>query len=276
MFYFPGINPVKDRIIAATGAGGKTHCLEYLAQGLKELGHRVLLTTTTRIVHPGSTGFGQHIDRLIDRNIPESLGIKPAAATLTVAGYPDKASGKLSGLSPALIAALVKEDIYDSILVEADGSRGLPLKVPAGHEPVLPDECQVVIAVTGWKGIRRALNKGIDASQVHRWQRFSRMTGLLDGDHITPAVMGKLLGDNHGLFKNTPASARKIWLVNQVDSERDKSLATEFIQTVTAHSIAIDHCLISCFQDTSQFPVRTVSRTRNLSGRFFKNKSEGV
>ena len=40
-------------------------------------------------------------------------------------------------------------ELSDLVLVEADGSKRLPCKVPADHEPVLLPESDIVVAVLG-------------------------------------------------------------------------------------------------------------------------------
>ena len=45
------------------------------------------------------------------------------------------------------------ESLADYVLVEADGAKRFPLKAPAAHEPVIPDETRLVIAVAGLSGV---------------------------------------------------------------------------------------------------------------------------
>ena len=40
-------------------------------------------------------------------------------------------------------------ELSDLVLIEADGSKRLPCKVPADHEPVLLPESDIVVAVLG-------------------------------------------------------------------------------------------------------------------------------
>ncbi|MFK0570443.1 selenium cofactor biosynthesis protein YqeC [Endozoicomonas sp.] len=254
------VDPVEDRIIAATGAGGKTSCLEYLALQLKLLGHKVLLTTTTRIFRPSPTGFGQYVDRLIEQDVLAQTACEPGASSITVAGFagesPDENPEKLSGLDPEAIQHLISLNIYDNILIEADGSRQRPLKAPAKNEPVLPDSCQVIIGVTGWTGI----GKPVNPQHIHRWEQFSGITGLSEGDRLSPEAMHRLLKAKHGLFKNAPANARRVWLINQVDTAADRADASDFISTVQTLSPPVHHCLISSFKGSSGFFLREVVR----------------
>ncbi|MCC8166877.1 MAG: hypothetical protein LIQ31_12175 [Planctomycetes bacterium] len=52
---------------------------------------------------------------------------------------------------------------------------------------------------------------------VFRPDAVSRMTGLRDGDMITPEAVLPLIGRADGLFKNTPPGAGRILFLNQAD-----------------------------------------------------------
>ena len=116
------------KLAAVIGAGGKTTALARLA-GLHRA-ERVLLTTTTHIF-PFSPP------------VCDRLCISPTAAVLAqalrspgvVCAGVGSAGGKLTGLSgPEMQAALAQADW---IFYEADGAKRLPLKLHAGHEPVM-------------------------------------------------------------------------------------------------------------------------------------------
>ncbi|XCP85285.1 selenium cofactor biosynthesis protein YqeC [Roseburia hominis] len=111
----------QHRIISVVGAGGKTTLIFELARELQERGASVAVTTTTHMAVGGKYGF-------------EPIGL-PCG------------DGKIKGISREYPVTLRKS--YDVVLVEADGSRRLPFKVPAEHEPVLPVETDLVIGVAG-------------------------------------------------------------------------------------------------------------------------------
>lgn len=56
------------------------------------------------------------------------------------------------------------------ILVEADGAKRLPLKVPAEHEPVIPSQTGHVVSVYGLDAIGRTLE-----STCFRWERAAQI-----------------------------------------------------------------------------------------------------
>lgn len=115
------IDVEKHRLIAAVGAGGKTTLIYRLARELQERGKRPVVTTTTHMGNEGRFGF-------------------------TPIGMPC-GDGKIKGISISAPRELLKE--YDTVLVEADGSRCLPFKVPAEYEPVLPVGVDLVIGIAG-------------------------------------------------------------------------------------------------------------------------------
>lgn len=248
----PGITPDKDRIIAATGAGGKTCFLQHLARLLQKSGKRVLLSTTTHIYHPNVDGFSDTADRVICCSTPEELyRFKPKAPSITVAGMTCDNRQKLSGIPANLPAELLNRNLYDNILIEADGSRQLPLKAPAENEPVLPEACDVIVAVTGWKGIESPMT----ADTVHRQKHFSAITGLHPGDQIKPKAISALINSPSGLFKYIFATSggkniftgKKIWLLNQLDTLEQWQKGRFFAQEVVASTPSLYAALLSSF-----------------------------
>ena len=98
--------------------------------------------------------------------------------------------GKLA--APAVpIADLIP--LADYIFVEADGSRRLPLKAHAGHEPVIPPGTSGVIQVVGGSGIGRRV-----CETVHRPEIFLQILakegipGHME-DPVTPEMIGTVI-----------------------------------------------------------------------------------
>lgn len=78
--------------------------------------------------------------------------------------------------------------LADYVLVEADGSRGLPLKAHLSHEPVLPQEAGQVIAVLGLTGLGRPI-----AEAAHRPERYAGLAGCAPEDIATPERAARVL-----------------------------------------------------------------------------------
>lgn len=139
-------------VTAIIGSGGKTTLLYLLARELSRT-CRVIVTTSTHIQRPEELPYCEAV---------------AAVSGLTVVGTPCE-NGKLAAprQSFAALAALA-----DYVLVEADGSRCLPLKAHAPHEPVFPENTAQVITVVGASGLNRPI-----AEVVHRPERFTTLTG---------------------------------------------------------------------------------------------------
>ena len=83
----------------------------------------------------------------------------------------------------------------DYVLVEADGSRGLPVKAHLSHEPVIPEEAGLTVALTGASGFGRPVQEA-----VHRWERFCQLTGAapeapVTAEHLAAALTAEGFGD---------------------------------------------------------------------------------
>ena len=206
-------------VIALVGAGGKTSVLFALAEELAGLGFGALLTTTTQIFDP--RGEGRSFDRLelvpaMALPLPPGTGAEPGI----VPGRPGQrvvlaaeamATGKLRGIHPSRVAGLARD--WPFVLVEADGSRGLPLKAPGDHEPVLPAQAGLVLGLIGLS----CLGRPMDATTVHRPERFGPVAGCAAGEPIRPEHLLALTRSRDGLFKGAPAGARRVLLLNQAD-----------------------------------------------------------
>jgi probable selenium-dependent hydroxylase accessory protein YqeC len=217
-------------ILAFVGAGGKTSGLYALAGELAARGARVLVTTTTMMYDPAREG-GRRLDgvELLDLLAPEAdrasssavdslehalarIGSRAASGrVLLVASGALAAEGKIRGIGPDLPARLALS--FDYVLVEADGSRRLPVKAPGQAEPVMPLSTDLVLGFIGLD----CLGTPIAVGTVHRHELFARLVGAAPGESITAAHLAGLAGAEDGLFKASPPSARRIVVLNKAD-----------------------------------------------------------
>ena len=123
------LEPERCPILCLAGAGGKTTAMYRLAEEAAARGLRVCVTTTTRIWCPGD----ERRVLLLERRAEELKG-KCLPGQVLTAGVPAE-PGKLKGLSPEETAGLL--EFCDLLLIEADGSKRFPFKVPAAWEPVI-------------------------------------------------------------------------------------------------------------------------------------------
>ncbi len=137
-------------------------------------------------------------------------------------GPPD-GSGRLTGLPGPLLERLLRlaEAMSVPLLIEADGSRQLPVKAPAAHEPVIPTFVDTVVVLAGLS----ALGKPLSPQTVHRPEEFARLSGLSSGDVIDAGALRRVLVHPEGGLKGIPPGARRILLLNQADTDALQSQA---------------------------------------------------
>ena len=113
------------------------------------------------------------------------------------------------------------------VVVEADGSRMLPVKAPGPHEPVIPNGTTLLVPVVGID----ALSKPI-AEIAHRPERVCAITGLAPEDSLTPAALAHLITAPEGGLKNAASAGRAAVLINKVESAAERALAREVAEQV--------------------------------------------
>ncbi len=202
--------------ISLVGAGGKTHLAYFLAKHFKVQGKCVCMTTTTKMYLPNLT----HVDTLEPFSHLQSKQPSVFESKKTInfiyqeqLDNPGDTQIKVSGVNFSQLDWLYEHTNFECYVVEADGAKQLPLKAPARHEPCIHPLTQVVFAVTG----AEALLQPAKPEQIHRWQQFSALTGCLANAPVDEEILAALLTSPDGLFKHTPAVAKRIWVINKMD-----------------------------------------------------------
>ena len=208
---FPKLLGLRPGVTAVIGSGGKTSLLRRLAE---ELPGTVLLCTTTHI-----RPFEEY--PLLTAPTPEDIRKALTAHRVLCLGTPCE-NGKLTApsLSVETLATLA-----DYVLVEADGSRQLPLKAHAAHEPVIPAVSRQVICVVGASGFGKPIRES-----VHRPEQFCALTGAAASDPVTPeqaakAILAERLCDT--------------MFLNQIDTEAQRPLADHFAAALGGSGLRI-------------------------------------
>ncbi len=135
-------------VVALVGAGGKTSIAHALADELASRRLRVVITTTTKM----------SLELALITDVVEALGRLASLqfGGVVVAGEP-VGGEKFGGFGPDGLAAL--RSTCDVLIIEADGSRRLPIKVPGEYEPVVPPETDLLLVVTGLTSLGRPLGE---------------------------------------------------------------------------------------------------------------------
>jgi len=209
MFNYEKLIAVLDQppmIIGLAGAGGKTSTMFALGKHYANLGFRVVLTTTTKILKPTF----EQMDRL-----EVGLSAKPiniSQGEILALGAAIGEDGKLVGFDPSTLDAW-DASAYDVLIYEADGAKCKAIKAPREDEPRIATSTTHVIGCIGLD----VVGKIFDEKTVHRIKEFEKITGCLVGEKLNVEHMKTLVIHQNGLFQNTSESMKKICLLTKAD-----------------------------------------------------------
>lgn len=196
-------------MISLVGGGGKTTTMYYLAEKYKEADKKVIVCTSTHI------GFPNKENVFLISKAEELKGIrlfeKEKIAVLGNERIVQNDIEKLSGIDREEIDLL--KEYADIILVEADGAKRLPLKVPDLKEPVIPQNTDEIIICAGIDALgamgREKCFRFDIAKDLYSW----------DEEHIiNEADIARIMTDKRAGLKNVSA-IKKRFIINKADDE---------------------------------------------------------
>lgn len=159
-------------IISVIGSGGKTTYIHELKDMYVAQGKTVLVCTTTHMLVEEDTLVNPSYDEIMQKI--QSCGFCHA-------GNRSK-DNKIGALDSNLLNQLKK--VVDVILIEADGSKHLPLKYPNESEPVIDEDTDEVVFIFNLKGLNQPIKE-----VVHRYE----LMGLDPDTIVTPQMMQDLI-----------------------------------------------------------------------------------
>ena len=161
--------------ICVVGSGGKTTLIKKLAKRYIKENKTVFVTTTTHMFIEEDTLLTDDADTIIHQLQEKGYAM---------AGIEE--GEKIKALSRQTYEAVCA--FADVVLVEADGSKQLPLKYPNATEPVIPENTDEIIVVCGLNAI------GKQAKDVcHRLERVKTCLGIQDDTVITASHIQQLV-----------------------------------------------------------------------------------
>lgn len=195
-------------IIAVVGSGGKTTYIREQAKLYRKQGKRVLVTTTTHMYAEPDTLFtndsteigacletkgycmaGQRAEET-DPSVSGDFGHICAGRSEQVSGEKTGSRVKIRGLSSDVLAQVAKH--ADIVLVEADGSKGKPVKYPSAHEPVIPVDTDIIVIVMGFFAVGQTIERA-----CHRPELVCECLGVTPAHHLTEQDIQKLVEEGY-------------------------------------------------------------------------------
>lgn len=231
-----GITP-RCQVISFVGAGGKTTSMYKLAEMLRRMNKRVLVTTTTKIYEP-SPSTCQYNELITGElsAVQSRLVLAAVPGAVSIWGRFINSEHKLVGSLPDEIDVITQSGIFDYILVEADGAKGKAIKAPASYEPVLPASTTTLVGVIGLS----VIGKKLQEENVHRSSLFCAITDSAPMDDIGEKQILALIKNPHGIFKHAPEAARRVVLLNQFQRKRQEGIVETIKATLRASEPSIE------------------------------------
>ncbi len=159
-------------IISVIGSGGKTSYIHELKDKYVSLNKSALMCTTTHMLIEEGTLVDPSYDEIMHRI--EMYGYCHAG------NHCDEF--KIGALDEDLLNRL--KQVVDVILIEADGSKHLPLKFPNVNEPVIDSDSDEVVLISNLNGLNKPVKE-----VVHRYE----LTNLDPNELVTPRIIQDLI-----------------------------------------------------------------------------------
>ena len=205
-------------VVAVVGAGGKTTLVYRLAAEAREAGLRVIVTSTT---HMGTLPEEITGPVLLEEegDVGTRLGqVMRETGYATVLGRRERPD-KIVGLGGPRVDDLVGS--ADLLVIEADGARGRSLKVPAGHEPVIPSSTTAVVVVAALD----VLGQPLDEALVHRVELVAAATGRSPGQIVDEDTVASALAHAEGYPSRIAPGTRSAVFLNKAEDAATQAAA---------------------------------------------------
>jgi probable selenium-dependent hydroxylase accessory protein YqeC len=206
-------------VLSIAGAGGKTTLMFAIAQELRKE-FRVLVTTSTKIYAPSREQYDFIAIGYDDFNRIKSINQNG----IYVFGASVNEQGKIIG--PGIEALNTIIDDFDYALIEADGSRGRPIKGWNANEPVISYKTSKTIGVLSIE----AIGKEISENNVHRVEEFLKVTNNVQAGKISVKDLHSVIFHPDGLFK--ASSGERILFINKVENMAQMNLVEELVRLI--------------------------------------------
>lgn len=216
-------------VVSVIGAGGKTTTIHQLVEEYVQERVPVVVMTTTHMMqenHPWVCMVEEESDQERVRVYMQKL---LSAYDQLWIGSPAQA-GKMSQPPKWCRKEILARKI--PVLIEADGAKRLPLKVPAEHEPVILPQTTHVLAVYGMDSIGRTVEECCCRSELAE-----KLLGCDGQKRVTTEDIAFFAASNQGGKKGCPADAKYVVVLSKADTEERRQQALEISRMLSDQRI---------------------------------------
>lgn len=196
------IDTKETPVLAVVGGGGKTSLIFRLTEEFVKSGKKVLIATTTHMAFEPEYPFAENGEIIQIKKNLRAYGYSVTASL-------DMEKGKIGRLPQERLMQLKK--YADVLMIEADGAKRLPLKVPEKWEPVIPDFADLVIGVIGMDAIGQPINMSCHRKECAATFLEKRVTDLVREQDVTCIALSE-----YGLRKAVDDRQYRVFL-NKTD-----------------------------------------------------------
>lgn len=172
----------------------------------------VIVCTTTHIKAPDDMPLYTGSD------LGELSALLAKNRTVCVGSYTDE--GKLTASQIPMTAL---KQAADYVIVEADGSKRLPLKAHLPHEPVIPPEANLCVLLVGVSAFGKPT-----CEVAHRLERFCELADTTPSAPVEPCHVARVI-----LAENLCDTV----LVNQVETDTDLNFAKQLAAQLPTYPV---------------------------------------
>ncbi|RVU54133.1 selenium cofactor biosynthesis protein YqeC [Anaerosphaera multitolerans] len=214
------LNIKKGDVISIVGSGGKTTTMFLMAEELKNSGS-VLITTTTKISVPEILKeyelYFNSVESFLNSN--KEMGNK----VIILGSAVEK--DKILGIDERDFLNL--RNLFDYILIEADGAKKLPLKAWRDFEPVILRETTKTLGIIPGNLIKEKL----DYNNIFNPHLFKKNFNA--GEYFSLELLKNIITVKKGIFKNSRGD--KYLYFNCCEGENKKKIkeVIEFLKEST-------------------------------------------
>ncbi|KAL0206455.1 hypothetical protein P9112_001762 [Eukaryota sp. TZLM1-RC] len=235
--------------IYIAGGGGKTSLMYTLAHFYAQLNLRVVVTTTTKLAPEVPSHIVPSTIVSSDTNYIRSKISSASSPSLVVSStVTHNTTTRLVGFPPAVVQSFTQ--FCDVLIVEADGSRQLPLKCPAEHEPQIDANANTVYYVVGADCLGEVVNDVVFRSElIPNITQFNNI--------VTPCLVADLIKSDKGGLKMVPDDADFNVVINKKEL---KPVECRILAKLLVKTPRIDNVFLTSLKDLINCSMEKINK----------------